>query len=1126
MYPLLLLAPLASAAPLHHALQVELDIAGHGLTVQDTLTLGDTPRAEDGAYHFVLHAGMAPELLTRGWKLEPEPLEEAAPFVGINDAAEEAQVPLEAWKLSSRCRCRADKPVVLRYGGELYHPLEAAGEEYQRGFSETPGIIGEQGVYLGGSSAWLPDFGDALFTYSLEVRDLDPAWDVVSQGERTLHALPEGRREVRWQADHPTDEAHLAAGSWTETEVQIDDVTFRAFLREPDPGLVHRYAEATRRYLSMYEGMLPPYPYGSFALVENFWETGYGMPGFTLLGPRVMRFPWVLATSYPHEILHSWWGNSVYVDYATGNWCEGLTTYMADHLLAQQRGEDALYRRTALKKYDDFVGAEDDFPLAEFGARSSAASEAVGYGKSMMLFHTLRWELGEPAFLEAMGRFWTKHAWTRATWSDVAAAFEDERAVELIEAYTTRTGAPKLRIGQTAVHDVEGGTWELDLELVQEQEGEPFPLRVPVAITTRGSAIPVLWDVICEDPRCPVSVGLEDEPLRIDVDPLFDLVRDLDPYETPPALSTVQGDDEALFVLPSKADEAELEAWRGLAAGWGPDARVVLDSEIDTLPESGAWVLGWDNRFAVNVQQAIGAQGLVTGADQIQIGAEVLPRAAHSLVVVGRVPAAPDRAWAWIAADPVEAIPGLMRKLPHYSRYGHLAFQGNEPANVHKGLWEARSSPLVRNMSTEPMVPFRAPERKALAELPPRFDAERLGSWTDLLADPALKGRGLGSPGLLKAQATVGEVFEELGLEGAGQEGGFRQPFGFSVDHHGQPIGGARFDSNMVARIPGSDPTLADQPVLLMAHVDHLGLGAGDASPEDRGQVHPGADDNASGVAVLMELARVLAAEPARPRPILLAVTSAEEVGAQGARQLVKTLEDTPPFACVNLDTVGRLREDKLYVLNAHSAREWRFMFMGAGYGTGLDIAVVPEPLDASDDVACLEAGIPAVQLFTGPHADYHRPTDTPDKLNREGMARVAEATYQVVDYLAGRAEPLSVQLDGIPSAGGHPGVGHPGGGHPGGGHPGGERKVSLGTMPDFAFPGPGVKVQEVREGSPAAAAGIQAGDVILAVAGVEIAGLRELSGALKGHTAGETVEVRLRRGAEEQTVKATLEER
>jgi aminopeptidase N len=1127
----LLITPAILADPIHHELVVQLDPLGHSLNVEDSIDLSGLEPDEDGIYHFVLHAGLEPEVITKTWRIKPAPDGEVAPFVGINDAADESQVPLESWQLTRKRK--AGDTVILRYGGELNHPIELGEDDYQRGFSETPGTIEERGVYLGGASAWVPDFGPGLITYGLEVQDLTPAWDVVTQGERTVHALPEGRREVRWEMAQPTEEAHLIAGPFTETTVELDGLTFRAFLREPDPGLAHRFAEATRRYATMYEGLLGPYPYPSFALAENFWETGYGMPGFTLLGSKVMRFPWILASSYPHELLHNWWGNSVYVDYASGNWCEGITSYMADHLISEQKGEAALYRRTSLKKYDDFVGGGDDFPLAEFGARSSAASEAVGYGKSMMLQHMVRRAMGDEAYIAALAEFYAKHQWTEASWTDMAQAFEAHQpgTSAFMQPWIERTGAPQLRIASAEVHVADAHPWVVALELEQAQSAEPFPLQVPVAVTMAGVAEPAWHVVACAEVRCKAVLPCEAEPLRLDVDPMFDLMRDLDPHEVPPALSTVQGDPAALFVLPSAASAEELEAWKALATAWEPEAEQVLDSELEALPAHGVWVLGYDNSLGIAVQQAIGAQGVMVGEDMLQVGAEVAPRKDHSLVVVGRAPSAPSAAWAWVAAEPLEAIPGLIRKLPHYSKYGYLAFEGDEPTNVMKGMWEAQGSPLTVNLSDGPLVPFTAPERAALAELPPRFQADALGAWVDRLADPELKGRGLGSSGLRKAQAEVGQALLDLPLEGAGDTDGYRHRF----DLGDRPVMGGPalfWGENIVARIPGSDPALADDPILVMAHIDHLGLGEAGAPAERRGKVHPGADDNASGVAVLLGLAGAMAAEPPRARPVVFAVTSAEEVGALGSRALVASMSEagTPPFACLNLDSVGRLSTGRLYVLNADSAREWRFIMMGVGYTTGIDVAIVPEPLDASDDAACLDAGIPAVQLFTGPHSDYHEPTDTADKVDRAGLAAVAEAAYQTVDYLAQRQEPLTISLD-LAARGGEQATataGHPGGGHPGGGHPGGQpgaRKVSLGTMPDFAFAGPGVKVQEVREDSPAAAAGIQAGDVLLSVDGAGIQGLRELGTALRKYSAGDTVTVHLRRGEQELDVQATLEE-
>ena len=128
---------------------------------------------------------------------------------------------------------------------------------------------------------------------------------------------------------------HLIAADFTEYSVQSDDVEVMAYLRTPDSNLATKYMDATERYLQLYEHMLGEYPYSKFALIENFWETGYGMPSFTLLGEQIIRFPFILESSYPHEILHNWWGNGVYLDYGSGNWSEGLTAYLADHLFRE-----------------------------------------------------------------------------------------------------------------------------------------------------------------------------------------------------------------------------------------------------------------------------------------------------------------------------------------------------------------------------------------------------------------------------------------------------------------------------------------------------------------------------------------------------------------------------------------------------------------------------------------------------------------------------------------------------------------------------------------------------------------------------------------------------------------------
>jgi hypothetical protein len=1103
--------------PVHHQLRVKLDPPSHRIQVTDSVRLGDAVVPDsNGGYRFVIHGGLEPEVATAGWRLEPVEGPVAGDFLGLNASTEALAegVPLEGWRLIAEEG--ADEPVELRYDGVVHHELATSGEEYQRSFSETPGFIGERGVFLAGASFWVPTFGDGLLTFEMEVRQLDPPWEVVSQGRRVRHQeIDDGTRTTTWRLDHPTEEIYLVAGPWTAYSDRVGEVEVFAFLRDDDPGLARKYMEATRRYLKLYEGMLPGYPYASFALVENFWETGYGMPGFTLLGPRIIRFPWILTSSYPHELLHNWWGNSAYVDYQSGNWCEGLTAYMADHLFAEQRGEGAVYRRATLKKYTDFVSGGRDFPLVEFRSRHSAASEAVGYGKTLMFFHMLRRAVGDEAFLGSLATFYDQHRFTRAAFADIAAAFEESAGGDwgpFFTAWTERTGAPELEIRGVQVRETGDPEtpFVVRVDLRQSQQGDPYPITVPIAVTLEGQQEP-LW---IEAGSCQRDCGLEipcpTRPLRLDVDPRFDVMRRLDPLEVPPALSTIFGTEGPLYVLPAAAPPDELERWRELAAAWARpgEPRLVLDDNLGALPEETAWVLGWQNRFAGAVRQRLLEHPVMVEGGRIRLGEEGFERGDHSLVLVARSAGDPTAAVGWVAADPVAAIPGLARKLPHYTRYSYLAFRGSEPENVAKGMWQPVSSPLVRNLSEREFATLRLPTRAPLADLPPAFDSGSLGRSVAALADPSFEGRGLGSEGLDRATDWVEERLGVLGVEPAGG-GGFRQAWRWSG---GEPEREATL-VNLVAEVPGSDPNLAGRPVLVMAHLDHLGRGWPDVRAGNEGQVHPGADDNASGVAVLLELAGAMAAEPHRPRPVLFGVVTGEESGRIGSKHLLASLApEVEPFACVNLDTVGRLESGKLYVLNAGSAREWRFIFMGVGYTTGAQVAVVTEPLDSSDQMTCIERGVPAVQLFTGPHGDYHRPSDTAERIDAEGMAVVAEAVHETVAYLAERTEPLTVTIGSqTPAAADR--------------EPGG-RRASLGTMPDFSFSGPGVRVQQVMPGSAAGAAGIVAGDVVVALDGEEVTDLRAYSALLKDHQPGDELTVTLLRDGEHVTVTATLGKR
>ncbi|MFQ5585835.1 MAG: M1 family aminopeptidase, partial [Thermodesulfobacteriota bacterium] len=385
-------------------------------------------------------------------------------------------------------------------------------------------------------------------------------------------------------------------------------MSLSVLLRNRDEMLAQKYLETGAQYLAMYTELIGPYPYGKFALVENFWETGYGMPSFTLMGPQVIRFPFILHSSYPHEILHNWWGNGVFVDFESGNWSEGLTAYLADHLIKEQRGQGVEYRLTTLQKYLDYVAGGKDFPLTEFWSRHSPATEAVGYGKTMFFFHMLRLQLGDDLFTRALRQFYSDNKFTLATFEDLQDTFSAVSGRELkteFDQWIRRTGAPELRV-RDAHTTVEGEGFRLTAVIEQIHEGPAYRLRIPVAVHLKDSEEAFQTTIPMDTKVMEISLHLPALPLRLDIDPEFDIFRRLDRNEIPPALSQAFGADTALIVLPSTAPEELRKEYRRLAETWqqSPTRKIEikLDSDIDRLPKDRTvWLFGRENRFTPQV---------------------------------------------------------------------------------------------------------------------------------------------------------------------------------------------------------------------------------------------------------------------------------------------------------------------------------------------------------------------------------------------------------------------------------------------------------------------------------------------------------------------------------------------
>lgn len=698
----------------HHNLTVKIYPAEHQLWVHDAVTVPDSLLP---AFRFMLHKGLDALSLPPGMSLVHK------------------GKPKETLSESFRAKLPAGtETFMITYQGKIYHPLRLYGQEHARGFRRTPGIISAEGVYLAGSSLWYPTFDESFVDFTLQVA-LPPNWDAVSQGERILHIHDEKGTIVRWVSTKPNEEIHIIAAPFTEYTRQAGETMVMAFLRTPDDGLANHYLDMTTRYIGMYENLIGPYPFEKFALVENFWETGFGMASFTLLGTKVMHFPFIMYSSYPHEILHNWWGNSVFPDMERGNWSEGLTAYLADHLIKEMSGQGVEYRRQSLQKYADHVLKERDFALTAFRSRHSSASEAVGYGKCLMVFHMLRQTLGDEAFTRGLRQLYKQYQFRLASFEDLQKIFEGASGKALQDFFcqwVTRPGAPQLQVSRARPSPDKDG-YVLHVTLKQIQPPPFYLLHVPVAVTMEGEPKAFQTVVAMDKPHLTVPLHLPARPLRLDVDPEFDLFRKLGRDETPPALTQTLGSKRLLIVLPSQVSEDLLNGYQGLARTFqesGPDeVDVRLDRDIQTLPCDRAVALfGRENRFAVQMRHVLSGYGVKVGRDRIEIQQNTFPKQNHAFVVTARQPKNPDSPLTWVACDLPGAFEGLGRKLPHYQKYSYLVFKGQKPVNIAKGRW-----PVLDSSMTVFFPDARTVAKVKRARLKPR---KALATWTLPLQPP------------------------------------------------------------------------------------------------------------------------------------------------------------------------------------------------------------------------------------------------------------------------------------------------------------------------------------------------------------------------------------------------------
>jgi len=382
--------------------------------------------------------------------------------------------------------------------------------------------------------------------------------------------------------------------------------------------------------------------------------------------------------------------------------------------------------------------------------------------------------------------------------------------------------------------------------------------------------------------------------------------------------------------------------------------------------------------------------------------------------------------------------------------------------------------------------------------LPP---AGRYRKWVEELCSPAMAGRRACTPGGRLAADMVAREFCLAGLKPAGAGGSFFQEFPVKAP-------GARGRTrNVLGLLEGRGPR-AKEVLVVSAHYDHLGWGGPESRWQGKRALHPGADDNASGVACLLGLARALAGVRDRlGRSVLFASWGAEEEGGLGSKWWLEhpTIPLERVVFLVNLDMVGHFR-GKLLAGAAASAKGLPALL--PRLARPVKVVVLGRSFGGSDHQNFLEKKIPSVHFFTGAWEGYHTPLDTPDRVDFDGIAGIAGVAFRLLRFESLAPErpvwdPEGVGSSAIPRSRGP--------------------KPSLGTVPDFSQVRGGYKIARVKKGSPAEKAGLKKGDLIVRFAGKPVDGFLDFVAALFARKPGQEVEIQVLRGGKRLTFKARL---
>ncbi len=584
--------------------------------------------------------------------------------------------------------------------GKIEVGYEGVFNEPSPGFHGAgPGnVIGGKGISL--TETWYPK-PDQMCHYRLTAA-LPDGYEAISEAETIEKSTRDDRTVFAFDFPHPLDGINLIASRrYKIVKDHFDGIEIFAYFFPEDADLIKTYIDRSKHYLQLYTRLINKFPYKRFSIVENFLPTGYSMPTYTLLGQQVVRLPFIPATSLGHEILHQWFGNLVYIDYDKGNWAEGLTTFLADHLYEEEKRQGAEYRKGVLINYQSYVNDKNEFPLTHFRGKTDDASEAIGYGKALMVFQMLKDKVGRERFYESIRYFTAEMRWKKASWNDMKKAFEKYAHEDLTRFFTQwvdEKGLPELLLEDVETRPL-GSDFALTFTIVQVRKTYTLDLRVKVY--SYGEKAERVLHLRKEKER--FEMIIKDLPVRMAIDEDYETARRLSPAEFPPVIARLMGDEKSMVVLPTSGPgiyEEIVRTFKERGSKESEPNRITFED----LKTHSLVILGADNPLVERLYGSLATKG----------GFSVLIK---------------ENPWNhWKVAGVFDArtrgeIEAAFQKLFHYGKYSALSFDhganmlkriDESGRGITKGLYGESPAVAPSPLNTLPGVMDRVADKKII----------------------------------------------------------------------------------------------------------------------------------------------------------------------------------------------------------------------------------------------------------------------------------------------------------------------------------------------------------------------------------------------------------------------------